>query len=385
MSKRGLGLVLVLTFAVAVGAAALFQDFLFDRSLGQEHLSAEQVSRRLASTQVAIANLRGAQAGYLAVGQGPDFWMKRAGELAADVERSLSDAQATTASADARARYDVAMSVLGSINSLDQKARDDIASGERLLASDVIFMDLTESTQRLNGEIAAVREIERASSDTRVAALRRWRFQLDAAAIGLLTAILLGVGLRRPRQAAPTEPVSEVPIQIPAPEPVVVAAPVEAPRVNLSDAAQVCVDLGRVLDGNDVPPLLERAAHVLDAKGMVLWVADPAGAMLRPSLAHGYSDRVLKRMGPLQVDADNVTSLAFRSMQSQTLSSRANGATDAIAVPLITSTGCIGVLAAEVNQPIDSNDRLAVARMFAAQLATLITPDSTPATKIAEA
>ena len=96
-------------------------------------------------------------------------------------------------------------------------------------------------------------------------------------------------------------------------------------------------------------------------------------------------DKVLKRLGPLQVDADNVTSLAFRSMQAQTLSSRANGVTDAIAVPLITSTGCIGVLAAEVSQPMDGSDQLAVARMFAAQLATLITPDSTSATRIAEA
>jgi hypothetical protein len=96
--------------------------------------------------------------------------------------------------------------------------------------------------------------------------------------------------------------------------------------------------------------------------------------MLRPSLAHGYSDRVLQRLGPLQTDADNVTSLAFRSMQAQTFSSPSSGATNAIAVPLITSTGCIGVLAAEVTQPLGGNDRLAVARIFAAQLATIVTP-----------
>jgi uncharacterized protein YdcH (DUF465 family) len=48
-------------------------------------------------------------------------------------------------------------------------------------------MDLTDSTQRLNDEIAMAREIEQASSDTAVAALERQRFQLHAAAIGLLT------------------------------------------------------------------------------------------------------------------------------------------------------------------------------------------------------
>src|SRR5258706_102396 len=109
MSRRGLGLVLVLTLAVAVGAAALLQDFRFDRSLAQERVLAEQVSRRLESAHLSIANLRGAQAGYLAVGQGPDFWMKRAGELSADVEKNLSDVQASTASADARAHYDAAL------------------------------------------------------------------------------------------------------------------------------------------------------------------------------------------------------------------------------------------------------------------------------------
>jgi hypothetical protein len=290
------------------------------------------------------------------------------------------------------------MSVLGGINSLDQKARDDIASGERLLASDVIFMDLTESSQRLNGEIAAAREIERVSSEARLAAIRRWRFQLDAAAIGLLTMILLLIGLRRPQQLPVPQPTVEAPVQIldiwdaaaesaepKRPEPEVVAAPVEAPRVNLSDAAQVCVDLARILDGHDVPPLLERAAQVLDAKGLVLWVSDPAGAILHASLAHGYSDRVLRRMGPLQVDAENVTSLAFRSMQPQTLSSRSTGTIEAFAVPLITPTGCIGVLAAELSPPIDADDRLAVARMFAAQLATLITPETTTATRAAPA
>jgi hypothetical protein len=389
MSKRGLGLVLVLTFAVAIGAAALLQDFRFDRSLAHEDESAEQINRRLEAMLLAVANLRGAQAGYLAAGQGLDFWMKRSGELAADVEKSLSGVQVATASPEARAHYDAAMSILGGINSLDQKAREDIASGERLLASDVIFMDLTGSTQRLTGEIEAAREFERTSSQARIAAFRTWRFQLDAAAIGFLTLILLGLGLRRPRQAVRIEPVVETPLEVSAPAPVMadpppVAAAAAEPRINLADAAQVCVDLARVLDGRDVPPLLERAAHVLDAKGLVLWVADPAGAMLRPSLAHGYPDKVLKRLRPLQVDSDNVTSLAFRSMQAQTLSSRANGLTDAIAVPLITPTGCIGVLAAEVSQPMAGDDQLAVARMFAAQLATLITPD-TSAARIAKA
>src|SRR5260221_12238864 len=103
MSKRGLGLVLVLTLAVAVGAAAVFQDFRFDRALAQERVSAEQVSRRLESTPLSIANPRGAQAGYLSVGQGPEFWMKRARELSAVVQKNLRPGEANDAFCEAGA------------------------------------------------------------------------------------------------------------------------------------------------------------------------------------------------------------------------------------------------------------------------------------------
>ena len=150
-------------------------------------------------------------------------------------------------------------------------------------------------------------------------------------------------------------------------------APRPAARIDVGDAAQVCVDLARVLDSEDIPPLLKRAATVLGAKGLVLWVADTSGAVLRASLAHGYPDRVLHRLGPLAVDADNVTSLAFRSMQAQTLTGTAHGATNAIAVPLISATGCTGVLAAEVAEDGARPETVAVARIFAAQLATLVT------------
>ncbi len=107
-------------------------------------------------------------------------------------------------------------------------------------------------------------------------------------------------------------------------------------------------------------------------------VADRAGATLRPSLAHGYSDRVLQRLGALRVDADNVTSLAFRSMQPQTLGPREDGSVNALAVPLITATGCVGVLAAEMGRQSADGEVLAVGRLFAAQLATLVSPADVP-------
>ena len=103
-------------------------------------------------------------------------------------------------------------------------------------------------------------------------------------------------------------------------------------------------------------------------------MTDSAGAQLRPQLAHGYSDRVLTKMGTLQVDGDNVTSLAFRSVREQTVNGAASTSAGAIAVPLVTSSGCIGVLAAEVNRQRPSAETVDLARIIAAQFATLVVP-----------
>ena len=383
MSKRGLGFVLVLAFAVAAGA--LVQDFRFDASIARERLATDILNRTLDSTQLSLANLRAAQAGYLAAGQGPDFWMKRATDLSAEIESTLTSLQSATTSADARSHYDAAIPALGNLNGIDQKARDDIASGERFLASDLLFMDATTAAQQLGNEVSAGRDAEYAAGDARVTALRRSRLALDGAAVALLLVVALILAVRRPAVRVVDAPAVEALVSKPA-DPAPLADRIVANGVSLADAAQVCVDLARVLDGRDVPPLLERAARVLEAKGLVLWVADDSGAMLRPSLAHGYSPMVLQRMGPLQVDADNVTSLAFRSMQAQVLNGPSHGASGALAVPLITPTGCIGVLSAEVSGARNGSDTLSVARMFAAQLATLVGPVSeSTSPKVAQA
>jgi hypothetical protein len=414
MSKRGVGLVLVLTFAVAVAAGTVFQDFRSDTSISREQTSSDALNRAHQAAQLALASLRGAQAAYVAADQSQDFWVKRASELAAQIEASLTELQTASTSAEAKSHYDAAMSALGVLNSLDQKARDDLQNGNRTLAAEIVFADTSIAAERLATELTAAQWAESASHHARLAEGRRLRLGTTSAGIAAMLVMLVVVATRRRSAIAAGEPVVAA---LPGPEGPGLHLSEEPrfhlseepranqmkprpnqmeprsnqmepranqmepgtfrsrePRVNLSDAAQLCVDFARVLDGQDVPPLLKRACEVLDAKGLVLWVADPAGAFLRPSLAHGYSDKVLQRLGPLQTSADNVTSLAFRSLQAQSLGGQAKGSSSAIAVPLITSTGCIGVLSAEVAQAGSSAETLSLARIFAAQLATLVSP-----------
>jgi FtsP/CotA-like multicopper oxidase with cupredoxin domain len=135
------------------------------------------------------------------------------------------------------------------------------------------------------------------------------------------------------------------------------------------------VDLARVMDSRDIPALLGRAANALEASGVVIWVASGDGQSLVPALTHGYSSKVVSRLGSLEVAADNITSACFRSARPQTMAGVGQpGATSAVAVPLITADGCNGVLAAELRVAKPPMEVMALARIIAAQFAAMVTP-----------
>jgi hypothetical protein len=141
---------------------------------------------------------------------------------------------------------------------------------------------------------------------------------------------------------------------------------------DLSAAARLCTELCRVVEPHDVAPLLEGAAKILDAVGLIVWVWDPHGTQLRPALAHGYSDEVLAQLPRVGRDTDNATATAFRSAETRIVhgSDLARGA---VVVPLMTPVGCVGVLAVELRHGHERRESVrALATIFAAQLATLV-------------
>jgi hypothetical protein len=130
--------------------------------------------------------------------------------------------------------------------------------------------------------------------------------------------------------------------------------------------------LATVIERQEVFPLLERLAALLDSSGIVVWVSDQAGRTLAPVFWWGYSEAVIERLGRIRSTAENVTAAAFRSSEPQMVSGR-HSATGAIAVPLMSPNGCVGVLAAEVKPGSAHADWVcAFARIFAAQLAMLV-------------
>jgi hypothetical protein len=169
-------------------------------------------------------------------------------------------------------------------------------------------------------------------------------------------------------------------LEAPPPKEEPVAEPVPpVPFLDLDTVASLCTDLARVTDTHALPAILGRAAAVLDAPGIVLWIADPDGRELSPIVTHGYSPKMVTRLGTILRDDENVTASAFRTALTQTVDMDAvsNGA---IAAPLVTPAGCVGVMAAEVRREGEKDSgKLAAAAIVAAQLATLVGPPSSRA------
>jgi transcriptional regulator with XRE-family HTH domain len=140
---------------------------------------------------------------------------------------------------------------------------------------------------------------------------------------------------------------------------------------SLSAAAHLCTKLARVDDTRDMAPLLDAAAGILGAVGLIVWVWDPHGRELKPALAHGYGDDVLAQLPRVRRDADNATATAFRSAHTCLVNS-SDGANGAVVVPLMTAGGCVGAFAVELPKGGEKRESVrALATIFAAQLATL--------------
>jgi hypothetical protein len=118
-------------------------------------------------------------------------------------------------------------------------------------------------------------------------------------------------------------------------------------QVDLAAAARLCSDLARVKDASQLPELLGRAAELLDASGIVLWILGPEGTVLRPAASVGYSDHTLAKMKALSGRSDNAVSVAFRLGRMEVVSGtkERNGA---VVVPVVTVNGCAGAMAAEI-------------------------------------
>ena len=344
-----------------------------------------------------VLELRAAQQAYVAAGQGEPFWIQKTGTLSVALHDAIAALRTTATSPDAQSAADNAASALQDFEQMDRRARDYTRNGQKLLASDLIFADGLEITGAIEGSIERARVSETQAQEARVASARKLELAALSATSGTgIVALLLLAPVPRRNEAAPALVEAQPAAAVPAasspgfdapldrafsPEPVSTTAA----SVDFSTIAALCGDLARVVDTRALPTILERAAAVLDAPGIVLWIADPDGRELSPIVTHGYSQSMVARLGTILSGAENATASAFRTALLQTVRADAvsNGA---IAAPLVTPAGCVGVMAAEVRHEGEQDSaKLAAAAIIAAQLATLVGPPSTRAQAKTEA
>src|SRR5215471_243164 len=143
-------------------------------------------------------------------------------------------------------------------------------------------------------------------------------------------------------------------------------------ELDLLAAAHLCTKLAQADADSDVTLLLKEASRILDAIGLIVWTWEPDTGTLTPSISDGYSDRVLSQLPTVRRDADNATAAAFRSSQICAVAG-ADGATSALAVPVLAPSRCVGVLAVELRNGAEQAAPVrAVATMFAAQIGRLL-------------
>ena len=354
-----------------------------------------------------LGDLRAAQQAYVAAGQDRLYWTARVNSHLGTVRSGLENLRGlaiTPASIDA---LDSADGAVTDLERMDGRARERVDLEQPLMASDLIFTDGLELAARASTNVELARATERTTRNETIRAARSSQATMIFTAAGIsVLAVLLLIPMKRAEGPAPFEsidaekseavltgelgvsvedrkmldtldlnavdPAPSAPDTAPPPAP---AADSPEPVPDLRVAADLCTDLCKVTDTSDFPELLARAAALMNATGVIIWVRDSSGHALRPAIGHGYPARALAQLGSIPEDGNNATAAAYRSARMQVVE-RDDTNSGALAAPLLEANSCVGVLSAELRAGWESSEAVqATAAIMAAQLATLLSAD----------
>ena len=388
---------------VAVGAAAFFL-FQTEQQITTQRMTLRAFDLRAREATTVLADLRVAQQAYVAEGQGVDFWMPKVASLHESMTGTLAALRQSPVSGEASRALDEAVATVAEFGNIDRRTRDYITGDEKLMAADVIFTEGGEAVANAARQIETARLAEHQAADLAEAALRKKEALAAgaAASFAVLVVFLLmprprveveepvttGLSIsptRAPTSAAASAPTTVVPPKAPKATP---AAPraqaletTVATRhaIALKAAASLATDFGRVRDAEEMTRLLGRAATLMDASGVVIWLGTTTGTELAPMLAHGYGAQALSRMPRVPRSADNAAAAAYRTGQMQIVLARPGGNPGALVAPILAADGCIGALSAEIQGGGEASESVqALSTIVAAHLATMLA-DSRPA------
>jgi hypothetical protein len=377
---------------IALGAAALYvvrtEQQLADRRAA---LRAFETASHDAAD--ALGDVQAGQQAYVAAGQDTREWMSKVATYLQTASNSVEMLRTTALSPTSAPALRDAVTAAATVREVDRRLRQHLDANEIRAAADIVFADAADAVSSALSDIDAAIDAERQAADLFDSRLRRSQLYLLGSLAFLVAAVVGLLGLRPAESETSLTQASSASSERAAAE----AAPVAAggstetaePEVTvtwphdrlssserLTRAADLCTELGRVREAEQLRDLLARSAEALGARGLIVWLGNTSGGDLRPVLAHGYSELTLSRLAPVSRDADNAAAAAYRTSQLQIVRSRRGESQGAVVAPLLGPDGCLGALTAEIREHGDETlaDTRAVAAIIAAQLAGVLAP-----------
>jgi hypothetical protein len=386
---------------ISFGAAAFF-IVQSEQQLTRRRDAVRLFDVRATEAAVALAGARNAQQAYLVPGQGLGLGMARVDAFLKNATASLEELRQTAADASSRQALADAGTSVADLAGIDKRASEYLNSAQPLMAADVVFSEGLEMAATAGRQLETARIAEHAAWDSSEAASRRLQAYSAGGAAGLSALVIAFLAFAPPPKRPAAAESMHLSAAAPGHQPDIdlqgglvlrdeqqaVSAPAP-PRVThelaresmpiLKAAVDVCTELNRARDFDDLNKLLGDAANVIEASGLIVWVGSAAGASLRPVLAHGYSAQTLARMPLVARSDDNAAAAAFRTGELQIVCKRPGVSSGALAAPMLSREGCIGALTAEIKDGGESSHHVqAIAAILAAQLAGILA-DSVPA------
>jgi Skp family chaperone for outer membrane proteins len=368
MQKRAVRVTLLALLLASGIAAAIFVWTAEQRigSIDTERAALETTTERLSR---AVGSIAAAQQAYVDYGQRDEASFARISalldQIAADIAalRSTADDPASTT---ALADFDAA---LAQVRDADGQARNNLMAGESLAAADVLLDAARAPVALMEARARAVRQgaADSFRAERATVAQRSW---VALGAVGLLW--MVGLMLLTP-VPAPTEQPQGEPDQAAIPEPVPTPGVPPQPEragVDLAATAALCADISKLTDTLPLPDILRRAAAILEARGIVIWMG--AGEELFAATAHGYEPAIVSRLRPIGRRAENATAAAWRTGDVRIVAAEGSSH-GAIVAPMTSVGGTVGVMAAEVRHGRENDAATrAVTAIIATQLAGVL-------------
>ena len=377
--------VLVVGLLLTIGAG--YRAVEDEASVNRERQAAAAADATASKALELLLDIRASLHAYVAPGQGLPFWARRTQENI-DTLRQMLVSLDTVAGP-------LGQSMAESLDGMDQltaaetRARTYVIREDLVLAGDVIFVEVRDLLAAATNQVDSVRGQLKSWHQQREAAIRTEQTTLAGAALALWIVIAL---LPMPTEARPSvkdsaewrnelkdtlSKAAQTPAVLVAPVPPVAPTAPAEPSVavaSVREASEICADLSALSDPGALQGTLERVSALLDATGLIVWIASNDGTSLSPVATHGFDARLVARIGKVPRDGANLTAAAFRD-HTPKISTPTATAPAALAVAMCGPAGPAGVLSVELKPGQSVDDaKVALASIIAAQLATLTMP-----------